>query len=88
MALCHGSEVLMEQLKANYFLQKSKQSWVRVREKEDYKVCWAVRTVLCVDNEAKDQEQSKATRGKPDPKPVADVPFLVADAVKCHLNSS
>lgn len=59
-----------------------------MREKEDYKVCWAVRTVLCVDNEAKDQGQSKATRGKPDPKPVADVPFLVADAVKCHLNSS
>lgn len=58
-----------------------------MRKKEAYKVCWAVRTVLCVDNEAKDQEQSKATRGKPDPKPVADVTFLVADTVKCHLNS-
>lgn len=29
MALCHGCEVLIEQLKANYFLQKSKQNWVR-----------------------------------------------------------
>lgn len=51
-------------------------------EKEDYKLCWAVRIVLCVDTEAKDQEQSRATRDEPDPKPVAHVPFLMADAVK------
>lgn len=52
---------------------------------KDYEVCWAARTVLCVDTEAKDQKQSRVTRGGSDPKPVADVPFLVADAAADRL---
>lgn len=34
------------------------------------------------------KSKARALRGDLDPKPVADVPFLVADAVKYHLDSS